>query len=100
MKKNALPFTLFVSLLAVGTVTTLALSDTLAATAVVIPVEKQRLILKDSGTAVLGVANPGVTVVEYFDYNCPYCRKLAREVPDGPRRVDPRSPPLAGGRSR
>ena len=139
MKKSALPFTLFVSFFAVGTIATLALSDTLAATAVVISVAQQRSILKDSGTAVLGVANPEVTVVEYFDYNCPYCRKLAPsihdlvnndqkvavvfkewpiwwhfglrcplgtciamagEVPDGPRRVDPRSPPLAGGRSR
>jgi protein-disulfide isomerase len=82
MKKSALPFTLFVSLFAVGTIATLALSDTLAATAVVIPVEQQRLILKDSGTAVLGVANPEVTVVEYFDYNCPYCRKLAPSIHD------------------
>ena len=82
MKKNALSFTLFFSLLTVGSITILALSDTLAATAVVIPVEKQRLILKDSGTAVLGVANPEVTVVEYFDYNCPYCRKLAPSIHD------------------
>jgi protein-disulfide isomerase len=58
------------------------LSDALAATAVVIPVEQQRSILKDSGTAVLGAANPEVTVVEYFDYNCPYCRKLAPSIHD------------------
>jgi protein-disulfide isomerase len=56
------------------------LSDTLAATAVVIPVEQQRSILKESGTAVLGAENPEVTVVEYFDYNCPYCRKLAPAI--------------------
>jgi protein-disulfide isomerase len=80
VKTTALPFALFVSLFAVGTITTLALSDTLAATAVVIPVEQQRSILKDSGTAVLGAANPEVTVVEYFDYNCPYCRKLAPSI--------------------
>jgi protein-disulfide isomerase len=36
--------------------------------------------LQDSGAAVLGVANPDVTVVEYFDYNCPYCRKLAPSI--------------------
>jgi len=82
MKKSALSFTLFVSLFAVGTIATLTLSDTFAATAVVIPVEQQRLILKDLGTAVLGVANPEVTVVEYFDYNCPYCRKLAPSIHD------------------
>jgi protein-disulfide isomerase len=80
MKKSALPITLFVSLFAVGTIATLALSGAVAATAVVIRVEQQRLILKDSGTAVLGVANPEVTVVEYFDYNCPYCRKLAPSI--------------------
>ncbi len=80
MNKSALRLTLFASLFAVGTIATLAWSDTLAATAVVIPVEQQRLILKDSGTAVLGAANPEVTVVEYFDYNCPYCRKLAPSI--------------------
>jgi protein-disulfide isomerase len=80
MKTTAQPFALFVSLFAVGTIATLALSDTLAATAVVIPVEQQRLVLKESGTAVLGAANPEVTVVEYFDYNCPYCRKLAPSI--------------------
>jgi protein-disulfide isomerase len=80
MKTSALSFVLFVSLFAVGTAATLALSAALAATAAVIPVEQQRLIVKDSGTAVLGVANPEVTVVEYFDYNCPYCRKLAPSI--------------------
>jgi protein-disulfide isomerase len=80
MKNNVLPFALFASLFAVGAIATLALSDTLAATAVVIPVEQQRSILKESGTAVLGAENPEVTVVEYFDYNCPYCRKLAPAI--------------------
>jgi protein-disulfide isomerase len=80
MKKSALPISLFVSLFAVGMIATLALSGAMAATAVVIRVEQQRSILKDSGTAVLGVANPEVTVVEYFDYNCPYCRKLAPSI--------------------
>jgi protein-disulfide isomerase len=28
----------------------------------------------------LGAANSEVTLVEYFDYNCPYCRKLAPEI--------------------
>ena len=70
MRKSALPFALFVSLFAAGTIATLALSGALAATAAVIPIEQEGLIVKDSGTAVLGVANPEVTVVEYFDYNC------------------------------
>jgi len=81
MKNNsALPFARSASLFAVGTLATLLISGALAATAVVIPVERQRSILKDPGTAVLGVENPQVTVVEYFDYNCPYCRKLAPSI--------------------
>jgi protein-disulfide isomerase len=79
MKKSALRFALSVSLF-VGTIATLALSGNSAATVAVIPIEQQRLIVKDSGTAVLGVANPEVTVVEYFDYNCPYCRKLVPSI--------------------
>ena len=31
-------------------------------------------ILKPFGSAWLGSANPDVTLVEYFDYNCGYCR--------------------------
>jgi protein-disulfide isomerase len=79
MKKNcALPFARFAS--AVGMMAILVFNGALAETAVVIPVEQERLILKDPGTAVLGVENPEVTVVEYFDYNCPYCRKLAPSI--------------------
>jgi protein-disulfide isomerase len=29
---------------------------------------------------VLGSGNPDLSVVEYFDYNCPYCRKLAPSI--------------------
>jgi protein-disulfide isomerase len=50
MKKSALPITLFVSLFAVGTIATLALSGALAATAAIIPIEQQRLVVEDSGT--------------------------------------------------
>jgi protein-disulfide isomerase len=80
MKTSALPFALFVSLFAVGTIATLASSGAFATTTAVIPIEQQKLIVRDSGTAVLGAANPEVTVVEYFDYNCPYCRKLAPSI--------------------
>jgi protein-disulfide isomerase len=65
---------------AIGTIAILLTSGALAATAVVIPVEHQRLILKDPGTAILGSQNPDVTVVEYFDYNCPFCRELAPSI--------------------
>jgi protein-disulfide isomerase len=80
MKNSALPFARFASLFGVVTIATLVYGGVLAATALVIPVEQQSSILKDPGTAILGVENPDVTVVEYFDYNCPYCRKLAPSI--------------------
>ncbi len=36
----------------------------------------QKQMLAKPGTEVVGARNPDVTVVEYFDYNCPYCKKL------------------------
>jgi protein-disulfide isomerase len=80
MKDSARPFARFAWLFVVGTMATLVFNGASAATAVVIPIEQQRLILQDPGTATLGVENPEVTVVEYFDYNCPYCRKLAPSI--------------------
>jgi protein-disulfide isomerase len=80
MKTSTLPVARFASLIVVGTIAILLNDGALAATAVVIPAEQQRLILKDPGTAILGSGNPDVTVVEYFDYNCPFCRKLAPSI--------------------
>lgn len=37
----------------------------------------QQAILEKPGTEQAGAVNADVTVVEYFDYNCPYCKKLA-----------------------
>jgi protein-disulfide isomerase len=82
MKKSPLLFPLFVSLFAFGPIATLASGGAFATTTVVIPIEQQKLIVRGSGTAALGAANPEVTVVEYFDYNCPYCRKLAPSIHD------------------
>ena len=76
MRTPILTITRFVLLMAMGSLATL----TLAATMAVIPLEQQRQILRDPGTAMLGAANSEVTLVEYFDYNCPYCRKLAPEI--------------------
>ena len=43
--------------------------------------EQQRQILKDPGFSSYWVLQMvTVTVVEYFDYNCPYCRKLAPDI--------------------
>jgi protein-disulfide isomerase len=80
MKNSALLFDRFASLFAMGAVATLVFSGALAATTSVISPEQQASVLKDPGIAVLGAENPGVTVVEYFDYNCPYCRKLAPSI--------------------
>jgi protein-disulfide isomerase len=35
-----------------------------------------RQMLANPGTEAVGAFNPDVIVVEYFDYNCPYCKKM------------------------
>jgi protein-disulfide isomerase len=35
-----------------------------------------RQMLANPGTEAVGAFNPDVIIVEYFDYNCPYCKKL------------------------
>jgi protein-disulfide isomerase len=42
-----------------------------------ITAEAQKHILHEPGVPVLGSASADVTVVEYFDYNCPFCKALA-----------------------
>ncbi len=42
-----------------------------------IPSERQKNILADPGVPTLGAAHANVTVVEYFDYNSPFCKALA-----------------------
>ena len=37
----------------------------------------EALVLRDPDIPVAGNANGDITIVEYFDYNCPYCRKIA-----------------------
>ena len=39
--------------------------------------QTQKQIIDAPGVPVLGSASPDVVVVEYFDFNCPFCRKLA-----------------------
>jgi protein-disulfide isomerase len=36
----------------------------------------QKEMLKNPGTPAAGAAKPDVVLVEYFDYNCPYCKTL------------------------
>src|ERR1044072_5147928 len=37
-------------------------------------------VLRDPEIPSAGNAEGDVTIVEYFDYNCPYCRKLEPEL--------------------
>jgi protein-disulfide isomerase len=40
----------------------------------------EALVLRDKDIPVLGNPDGDITIVEYFDYNCPYCRKVAPEL--------------------
>jgi protein-disulfide isomerase len=40
----------------------------------------EALVLRDPDVPVIGNANGDITIVEYYDYNCPYCRKVAPEI--------------------
>jgi protein-disulfide isomerase len=40
----------------------------------------EALVLRDPEIPVVGNPDGDVTIVEYFDYNCPYCRKIAPEL--------------------
>jgi protein-disulfide isomerase len=42
----------------------------------IITLAGQKQMLAKPGTAPVGAHNPDVTIVEYFDYNCPYCKQL------------------------
>ncbi|HYQ08653.1 MAG TPA: thioredoxin domain-containing protein, partial [Xanthobacteraceae bacterium] len=37
-------------------------------------------VLRDPEIPALGNPDGDLTVVEYFDYQCPYCKKLAPEI--------------------
>jgi protein-disulfide isomerase len=40
----------------------------------------EALVLRDADIPVAGNPDGDITIVEYFDYNCPYCRKIAPEI--------------------
>jgi protein-disulfide isomerase len=42
-----------------------------------VPKSAEVAILRNPGTPPVGASNPDVTLVEYFDYNCPFCKQLA-----------------------
>lgn len=41
-----------------------------------------KAVVAAPGTSLAGAAQGDVTVVEYLDYNCPYCRKMHAEILD------------------
>jgi protein-disulfide isomerase len=44
------------------------------------PVELTNEVDRLKGVNAIGAGNPDVTIVEFMDYNCPYCRKAAGEL--------------------
>lgn len=40
----------------------------------------EAMVLRDPDIPAAGNPDGDITIVEYFDYNCPYCRKLAPEL--------------------
>ena len=55
-----------------------------------ITVAGERAILARPGLETTGARHPDVTIVEYFDYNCPYCRRLVptlRQLVAGDRKI-------------
>ena len=55
-------------------------SQSFAQNSAMVTAAGQKQVLADPGVPLLGSAHPNITVVEYFDYNCPYCRKLAPSI--------------------
>jgi len=50
--------------------------------------DQRQILEQDPNAPVLGNPDGDVTVVEFFDYNCPYCRKAASAV-EGLIEADP-----------
>jgi protein-disulfide isomerase len=66
-----------VTLLAAQTIALALPSIVNAQTPPPISAEVQKHILHEPGVPVLGSTAADITVVEYFDYNCPFCKALA-----------------------
>jgi protein-disulfide isomerase len=45
-----------------------------------ITAEGQKEMLSDPGRVRTGATDADLTIVEYFDYNCPYCKRLAPDL--------------------
>ena len=51
-----------------------------AAAAAAVLSENRDILENDPNAPVLGNADGDVTVVEFFDYNCPYCRRVKPQI--------------------
>jgi len=51
------------------------LGSALAQDTPIVTVEGQKQMLADPGVDLVGSRRPDVIIVEYFDYNCPYCKQ-------------------------
>jgi protein-disulfide isomerase len=60
------------ALLAIGSLATGARSQELQQ----VTAAGVKAILTEPGLQTVGARHPDVTIVEYFDYNCPYCRRI------------------------
>jgi protein-disulfide isomerase len=43
----------------------------------IVTLDGQKQMLAKPGTDAVGAAKPDVIIVEYFDYNCPFCKKMS-----------------------
>ena len=77
MKRCVFKHLTVVALLAVQALAFVAPTALAAPRSSPIPAEAQKRILSEPGVPIVGSAHADVTVVEYFDYNCPFCRALA-----------------------
>src|ERR1700723_1482945 len=77
MKRRILKHCGLVSLLAAQAIALALPSVTNAQTPPPISAEVQKHLLHEPGVPMLGSTTADITVVEYFDYNCPFCKALA-----------------------
>jgi protein-disulfide isomerase len=63
-----------------GAAIVLVAAAAFAETPLLISLEAQKRIIDSPGVPVIGATSPDVVVVEYFDFNCPFCRKLAPSI--------------------
>src|SRR5258708_39916561 len=61
----------------------------------------EALVLRDPEIPAAGNVDGGITIVEWFHYKCPYCRKIQPEIPqglqdEGKGRLVPKDLPILG----